>query len=496
MKAGVEAWIGFRESMLRRELSWWWAATLLVLLVTILGELWMYLFGDSASLLLPAIAGVGFLKPSSLEARLQPAPGNAESEQHIPEQIVLAHLRSVLHLGLTLLNARCVVLALLDTCTGQHLEWSLHRAEALPASETERCKLGVRSGMSELGSAIYIRDQAEFSCLGVSQEGRRIGGARLRSQLSALWRGSFQTLLLSHLEVGSRWHGTVVYLDAPVEGCSERELEKLRQVANLAASGWDIFHTASDAARKCERQRLARDLHDGVTQSLIAAELQLATLQHQKLLDVESGIETLRKAREALRNETRNLRDQIEELQRGESATSLKDVAGRLVKRFERETGIVTRLVVEQIDAQFPPQVAFELLYLLREALSNVRKHSGASRVDVRLFVRDGVHLCVQDNGCGFSFSGVYELKELQTMLQKPRTICDRVQGNGGTLKIESSPASGVRMEIVLPLDPGKPFAVAQPVAMLQMSRVKSRQTPLRKPPYSVASAGYLSKTS
>lgn len=469
------------DSILRVMLWWGRQRRLIVpagfLFVSVAGGIWVICCGDTASPLILAVAGFGALNGEGLSARLRANTDNEKIMQMSPEIPLLKHLESVLRLGLTSLRAKSVAMTLWDKRTGERLDWKMPCAEGASVLVTAKPEPRLRLRRSEFCSAIYVRTGQGIESSGVNWEDKPIESARLLEHLSALWHGSFKTLLLSYLDLGARWQGTVAYIDAPVSSCRETELFRLKQVVAAARSGANLFEMACGSARVNERRCLALDLHDGVTQSLIATELQIALLERQSTAAGNKNSQILQRAQETLRLEIRKLRRQIEELQCGEHSDPLRETAERLLNEFESETGITTTFVCEMKGEQVSPRLGFELVYLLQEALSNVRKHSGAKKVDVCLLCGDEARLHVQDDGCGFGFSGKFDLERLNAMETRPRTICERVQANRGDLELVSFPKAGVRLEISLPFSPMYEPEETVPVGIPQLSRRKPQST-------------------
>jgi signal transduction histidine kinase len=122
------------------------------------------------------------------------------------------------------------------------------------------------------------------------------------------------------------------------------------------------------------------------------------------------------------------------------------------VERFQRETGIFARFVAEVEDPQIPRHVCRELARIVQEALVNVRKHSQAKQVLVRLGLRnDRWSLIIEDDGAGFPFSGRLSQSELDSLGKGPVVIRERVRLIEGELTVESSPGQGSRLEISVP---------------------------------------------
>ena len=95
------------------------------------------------------------------------------------------------------------------------------------------------------------------------------------------------------------------------------------------------------------------------------------------------------------------------------------------------------------------PDRARELIQIVREALHNAQKHSGATRVAVGLERNAGyVEISIQDNGSGFPFAGAYSLEELDLLHLGPASIKRRVRGLGGDLRVDSRPGFGSGLKI------------------------------------------------
>jgi two-component system nitrate/nitrite sensor histidine kinase NarX len=108
-------------------------------------------------------------------------------------------------------------------------------------------------------------------------------------------------------------------------------------------------------------------------------------------------------------------------------------------------------------DAFVPPRAARELARTLQEALTNVRRHSGARRVDVEFRGEPAAwRLDIENDGRPFNFTGRLTLDELEARRMGPRVIKERVREMGGDMVIESSSPGGVRLEISLPRPEGQ----------------------------------------
>jgi signal transduction histidine kinase len=202
-----------------------------------------------------------------------------------------------------------------------------------------------------------------------------------------------------------------------------------------------------------ERARFARELHDGAVQSLIAVEMQVDVLRRQSSKANVSVTEELGRIQGLLREEVLKLRELMQQMKSMDvDSRRLPGFIRDTVERFQRETGIFARFVAEVEDPQIPRHVCRELARIVQEALVNVRKHSQAKQVLVRLGLRnDRWSLIIEDDGAGFPFAGRLSQSELDSLGKGPVVIRERVRLIEGELTVESSPGQGSRLEISVP---------------------------------------------
>jgi signal transduction histidine kinase len=202
-----------------------------------------------------------------------------------------------------------------------------------------------------------------------------------------------------------------------------------------------------------ERASLARELHDGTIQSLIAIELELQLLRDRAEREGSVTGGQLEAVQESLRAEILNLRHSLQRLKHvslgsQECVQALRCVAAQL----ECESGIATRFESDVDALLLPPPVRVEVVRIVQEALVNVRKHSGAGSAQVRLTSSDGYYrLEIRDDGKGFDFGGKLSLLELDAEEKGPAVLRERVRLIGGDLELESVPGKGSRLEIRVP---------------------------------------------
>src|SRR5437762_2056821 len=201
-----------------------------------------------------------------------------------------------------------------------------------------------------------------------------------------------------------------------------------------------------------ERARIARELHDGVIQTLIGVEMEIAAAHRQASSDPVRMADELRSIHGRLRQEILNVRDLVQRMKPLElDGRQFPDCLALVVDKFRRDTGICARFVSDARQIVLPRRLMYELTRILQEALVNVRKHSHARNVLVRFAAEDGLwKLVIEDDGRGFEFSGRLSQAELETA-RGPLVLKERVRSIGGELAIESIPGHGARLEVALP---------------------------------------------
>jgi signal transduction histidine kinase len=215
------------------------------------------------------------------------------------------------------------------------------------------------------------------------------------------------------------------------------------------------------AAATEERIRLARDLHDGVLQSMTGVALRLQAVRRQLEEEPVAARESLEEIQRLIALEQRDLRFFIQELkpaslqELGGTAGDGLELVGRLeelAQRIEREWDLRVKLDAGGLARPVPEPLGREVYHLVREALINAARHGEASSVVVRLAALSPAEMAitVTDDGRGFPFHGRYADGALAELNLGPKSLRERVAALRGTLTVESSPA-GASVGIVLP---------------------------------------------
>jgi PAS domain S-box-containing protein len=209
----------------------------------------------------------------------------------------------------------------------------------------------------------------------------------------------------------------------------------------------------TNAAIEAERNRIARDLHDGPVQGVSAASLSLeAVLLMLKAGEIDAGLEILAKVRRELSEEADNLRRLMAGLrpplleERG-----LLPALRETLDKWGRDNGIETEFVAAG-QAEIPSDLETLAYRVVQEALSNTAKHARASRVVLTVETVGGqLRVEVQDDGVGFDASKAREY--LQMGRVGLASMRERVELANGTFMVHSTPGRGTTVMATLPLE-------------------------------------------
>jgi len=231
----------------------------------------------------------------------------------------------------------------------------------------------------------------------------------------------------------------------------ERTLERFAVQAAIAIDNAQLHAKAADLAVAQERVRIAHEMHDGLAQVLgyVNTKVQAATayLARGKVDDATQQLQELAvSAREAYTD----VRESIVGLRAlPEEGRTMGDALIEFIERWKEQSGVVAAVNIDP-GLKLRAAVELQLIRIVQESLTNVRKHAKASRVWVDI-KRDGETLraCVKDDGLGF-------LRTAPKRGEFPRfgltTMHERAESIGGALIIHSTPNEGTTVNFEMPL--------------------------------------------
>jgi signal transduction histidine kinase len=246
------------------------------------------------------------------------------------------------------------------------------------------------------------------------------------------------------------WVGRVMVGDPSMQRRENalRLLQRLVQQLAPALYNRYLVGRIRTRAGALERARLARDLHDSSIQALIGLEMHLLALSRR--VNELTIRDELIQAQSRLRVEIRGLRTLMDQLHpKDQGPGNIGQYLVTLADQFGQDTKIRTRVTCPP-GLAVPPDLAYEIGRIAQAALSNVRRHSSATRVDIRIERRDDSFLLeIEDDGTGLEVQR--RLFRGAPIAEAPRTIRERVHGAGGELVVRSLPTGGTCLEISIP---------------------------------------------
>jgi len=223
-------------------------------------------------------------------------------------------------------------------------------------------------------------------------------------------------------------------------------VELLAAHAGIAIENARLHTQLKDVTILRERDRIARDLHDGIIQDIYAATLQLEDVTE----DVpEPAIrKRLEEVSEHMSEVIADIRTYIQGLRARElEGQLLGEGLSAMVGEVNGRAGLVAAWSVTGDVYQVPDSIANALLHITREALSNIIKHAQAETAEVRLqYEANKVTLTISDDGRGFEPRASYGEEH-----HGLRNLRARTEEAGGTFSVQSAPGAGATLQVSIP---------------------------------------------
>lgn len=307
----------------------------------------------------------------------------------------------------------------------------------------------------ESAGATWRNNKTESS-ITLNKDGVPRPGQRCYLESRFVKEHRFKTLLVCALAVAPEVSAQILLFDPTLGGRAETQLRFLQDLAHLLAPAvYNVYllRRLRSRAAAVERARVARELHDGVVQSLHAIAFRLYAMRTRPAVSAGEQEQELLEIQQLVQNEAVNLRALIQQLEPLDfDPRHLVDYLSGIVTRYRQDTGIGAQFVCDVPDVSLPPAICREIAGITREALANVRRHSRARNVLVRLsHERAAWMLSIEDDGRGFEFSGHFTNAELEDFGRGPLVIRQRVRAIEGELTITSKAGQGARLEIKVP---------------------------------------------
>lgn len=224
-----------------------------------------------------------------------------------------------------------------------------------------------------------------------------------------------------------------------------------KQVASLqrlSTHNAELTEQVKQAAILEERHRLARELHDAVSQQLFAISMSMAALKRMlthRPEKAEQQVELVEEMAAAAQSEMRALLLHLRPAHL--EGKSLKHGVEELLRELQDKHALDFKWSIGDLP-DLPKGIEDHLFRILQEALSNTLRHSKAQQVEITLSViRQNVRLKVTDNGVGFTADDEQKTSSYGMALMR-----ERVAEIGGVLNVSSAPGQGTMIEVTVPL--------------------------------------------
>ena len=365
-----------------------------------------------------------------------------------------------------LFRANGVVMIVEEQASGRILRWATDSMDddrgmvrPEPVSEAQRGDyLFEAPGAAWYASGRWRLQRRRRFGVALDVDGRRLKTTTLRVPEGFLTANPCRRLVGATLPLGDEWTGRLFVLDPGVGVHREQNARfalRLAGAVGPALYGHYLLRRLRTDSQALERRRIARELHDGVTQSLLGLEMEVVVLRRRAMAEAPQFTADLSRVHAIVRDEVIAVRELMEGIRVGDvEASDLPHHLSEVVDRFSRHTGIVARFISDGRAVALTPHVCRQVTRIVHEALVNVRKHSAASHVVVRADAEGNRwKLSITDDGHGFQFAGRLSQDELEKTRQWPRAIAERVQLIGGVMTVESKPGLGASIEVAVPLE-------------------------------------------
>lgn len=266
---------------------------------------------------------------------------------------------------------------------------------------------------------------------------------RRRNELEIRIKDSYKTIqkadnLITHVGAALGYlTGDLLEISTQLEDMQQRQLLGLKIIK----------------AQEDERQRVARDIHDGPAQLMSNVVLKAEICE--RMIDVD-----LEKAREELQNLKKIVRESLQDVRKiiyNLRPMSLDDLGlvptlQRYIMTFQEDSGISVSFRTKGSSDEIKPVISLTVFRIVQEAINNIIKHAGAKSVSISLeFLEKNLKLYIYDDGAGFDTEKLKARTDDMSGGFGLFSMKERVELLGGVFNISSEPGRGTRLNIAIP---------------------------------------------
>jgi len=263
-------------------------------------------------------------------------------------------------------------------------------------------------------------------------------------------QAGFETIVSIPIRLHDRLMGEVdlfFHAQCDITDAERSLLEALTAHLAAAMDNIRLLSLEKEAAVSQERSFIARELHDSIAQSLAFLKIQVQLMQdalndqnpvqaQSVLLEIDAGV----------RESYADVRELLVHFRTRANAEDIEPALQTTLRKFEQQTGIPATLNMQGNALPLAPDLQIQVLHIVQEALSNVRKHAGATRVWLDVQQQPQWRFEVRDNGIGFNNDAGQD--ETHVGL---RIMAERAQRIDSTLEVVSLDRRGTSVILTLP---------------------------------------------
>jgi len=268
-------------------------------------------------------------------------------------------------------------------------------------------------------------------------------------------KAGFETLLSVPVALNQRVHGEIdLFYRTPLADADQvRSLLEL--LASHLAGGMQGLRAAAadkEAAVSSERGLLAQELHDSIAQSLAFMKIQVQLLRSAMSRDDRAALQRAVDEIDAgVKESYSDVRELLVHFRTRADAEDIEPALRTTLHKFHNQTGLATDIVVEGHGVALPNDTQVQVLHVVQEALSNVRKHAGATAVKLRVVQAPQWRFEVMDDGAGFDTAVSSDDTHVGL-----RIMAERARRIGAELAVTSTVGRGTTVSLSLALSPNE----------------------------------------
>lgn len=231
----------------------------------------------------------------------------------------------------------------------------------------------------------------------------------------------------------------------------QRVEEKSR---SIEAKNKELAALDKEVAISEERNLLAQELHDSIAQSLAFLNIQVQLLDEDLRKDkIAEAQKSLAQIREGVQESYDDVRELLVHFRTRIGSTDLATAIDTALEKFEGQTAIKTVFHCHGSAPALPPEQVLQIMHIVQESLSNVRKHAKASKIEVTLNCTVPCTIDLRDNGVGFNVG--HDAGDSHVGLRIMRERAHRI---GAELSFDSAQGKGTHIRVILPATASENF--------------------------------------